>query len=115
MPSRPSTHKPHAHAAKAHKPKEQAGVESDKWREWYTHSRWRTIRAAHLKSEPLCRFCKSLGVVTEASIVDHVEPHEGDRDKFFAGPFQSLCKDHHDSTKKRMENAARRQRQKEIE
>ena len=34
---------------------------------------------------------------------DHVEPHHGDVNKFWLGPFQSLCKECHDSTKKFVE------------
>jgi hypothetical protein len=31
-------------------------------------------------------------IVTPATICDHVEPHHGDVNKFWLGPFQSLCK-----------------------
>ena len=31
---------------------------------------------------------------------DHVEPHHGDVNKFWLGPFQSLCKGCHESTKR---------------
>lgn len=36
------------------------------------------------------------GRVTEATVCDHVMPHKGNVVKFWAGPFQSLCKHHHD-------------------
>jgi hypothetical protein len=44
--------------------------------------------------------CKEQGRVTAATVCDHIDKHskltiEG----FFAGPFQSLCKAHHDSAK----------------
>lgn len=35
-----------------------------------------------------------------ATVCDHVTPHRGEERAFWAGPFQSLCKTHHDSTKK---------------
>jgi hypothetical protein len=38
-------------------------------------------------------------------VCDHVDPHRGDPVKFFDGPFQSLCKWHHDSVKQAIENA----------
>jgi hypothetical protein len=38
--------------------------------------------------------------VEPATICDHVEPHHGDRNKFWSGPFQSLCKRCHDSAKR---------------
>jgi 5-methylcytosine-specific restriction enzyme A len=34
---------------------------------------------------------------------DHVEPHHGDVNKFWLGPFQSLCKGCHESTKRMVE------------
>jgi len=43
------------------------------------------------------------GLVTAAEICDHVEPHHGDVNKFWLGPFQSLCKRCHDSTKRFVE------------
>jgi hypothetical protein len=38
-----------------------------------------------------------------ATICDHVEPHHGDVNRFWLGPFQSLCKECHDSTKRFIE------------
>ena len=73
---------------------------SDNWRVWYTHSRWRTLRARQLEREPLCRFCTEEGRVELATVVDHVTPHKGDRVAFWKGPFRSLCKRCHDSTAK---------------
>jgi 5-methylcytosine-specific restriction protein A len=35
------------------------------------------------------------GVYTVATDVDHVIDHKGDVDRFWAGPFQALCKSHH--------------------
>lgn len=46
--------------------------------------------------------------MTEAKVCDHIEPHKGDPDKFWSGPFQSLCKAHHDSDKQRLEKSGRR-------
>lgn len=77
-----------------------SGAPSSNWRVWYTHARWRKLRARQLFAEPLCAFCDAKGLTVEATIVDHVEPHKGDRVKFWAGPFRSLCKPCHDSTAK---------------
>ena len=42
--------------------------------------------------------------VTPATVCDHVDKDSKRTvDGFFGGPFQSLCKDHHDSTKQRQE------------
>lgn len=70
----------------------------------YTKWKWRQLRKRQLDREPLCAFCLERGRVTEAVICDHVEPHKGDMVKFWSGPFQSLCKTCHDTTKKIMEN-----------
>jgi hypothetical protein len=102
MPTRPPEHKPVSHRAPVHKVAGTAASES--WREWYTHSRWRKIRDRQLTLEPLCRFCAAKGLVVEATVCDHVERHGGDKVKFYSGPFQSLCKRCHDSTKKRIDN-----------
>lgn len=69
----------------------------------YALAAWQARRAAQLASEPCCRFCDQQGLVTAASVVDHVERHEGDLDRFLNGPVQSLCKRCHDSTKQRAE------------
>jgi 5-methylcytosine-specific restriction enzyme A len=37
-------------------------------------------------------------------VCDHVTPHKGDLVRFWSGPFMSLCKLHHDSTKQREDN-----------
>lgn len=62
----------------------------------YQNARWRALRKAQLEAHPLCEACLSQGRVTEARVCDHVLPHKGDVVKFWAGPFQSLCKHHHD-------------------
>jgi len=49
--------------------------------------------------------CLADGYIEEAKIVDHINPHRGDINIFYNGPFQSLCKVHHDSTKQREEKS----------
>lgn len=39
---------------------------------FYSGSGWRKTRLAILFAEPLCRHCKGVGVLTEATVVDHV-------------------------------------------
>jgi hypothetical protein len=39
-------------------------------------------------------------------VCDHVEPHRGDLDKFWSGPFQSLCAECHNVDKQRIENGS---------
>lgn len=74
------------------------------WIKWYKTSAWQKLRLWQLRREPLCRFCKKEGEIKEANVVDHIEAHKGDMNKFFdRANLQSLCKHHHDSTKQRME------------
>ena len=47
-----------------------------------------------------CAVCLERGFVEPATICDHVEPHHGDVNKFWLGPFMSLCKRCHDSGKR---------------
>jgi len=69
----------------------------------YGTARWQGIRSQQLRDEPLCRLCLADGRVTPAVVCDHVEPHRGDVDLFWAGPFQSLCKSCHSSAKQKNE------------
>jgi 5-methylcytosine-specific restriction endonuclease McrA len=73
------------------------------WNNWYSTERWARLRRHQLLTHPLCAFCLERGVVEPATICDHVKPHHGDVNKFWLGPFQSLCKQCHDSTKKVIE------------
>ncbi len=47
--------------------------------------------------------CETLGLVTPATVCDHVERHNGDAESFFNGDLQSLCKSCHDGLKQREE------------
>lgn len=67
------------------------------WRKWYATARWKRLRLDRLSSQPLCERCLISEIVTPATVVHHAEPHRGDWDKFWSGPFENLCKPHHDS------------------
>lgn len=62
------------------------------WQCLYDTQRWQRIRAIQLSVQPWCEECLRANTYTLATDVDHVEPHRGDKRKFFSGPFQSLCK-----------------------
>ncbi len=81
-------------------------------------SKWDKARLSFLRENPLCVMCSQQGRVVAAAVVDHIRPHKlkvamehGNRDdiaqaqKLFwsRDNWQSLCKQHHDSTKQRME------------
>jgi len=44
------------------------------------------------------------GIVTLATIADHIEPHKGDWNRFLTGPLQSLCDSCHSGDKRRVEH-----------
>ena len=68
---------------------------------WYAHRAWRKKRERQLQKEPLCRYCQRQGRITAAEVADHIEPHRGDRLKFWRGELQSLCHTCHSSVKQR--------------
>lgn len=60
-------------------------------------SRWRKARAAFLQRNPLCAECRKNGVLTPATVVDHIIPHRGDLKLFWDEEnWQPLCKNCHD-------------------
>jgi 5-methylcytosine-specific restriction protein A len=67
-------------------------------------SKWVKARNAFL-SRPenvFCVMCKAQGRLVTATVVDHKVPHKGDQGLFWdENNFQSLCKQHHDSSKQR--------------
>lgn len=73
------------------------------WRDWYNTAAWLRRRSLQLKFEPLCKICLDRDKTTPATIVDHVEPHQGDWNKFRLGALQSLCKRCHDQCKQRID------------
>ena len=69
---------------------------------------WQRARTKFLMSHPLCAMCQADGLTTLAQVVDHIQPHRGDRKLFWdTTNWQSLCKQHHDSDKARLEHGSR--------
>jgi hypothetical protein len=56
-------------------------------REWYQLQKARNRAKAQLRREPLCKFCQERGIITPATIADHIRPHN----EFWLGELQSLC------------------------
>lgn len=90
--------------------RDQRSAEAAQWRRWYNTARWRAIRLAQLRTEPLCWMCIEIGRVTAATVCDHAEPHRGDITKFWNGPFRSLCASHHNGDKQSEERTGQRRR-----
>ena len=82
---------------------------SEPWRAWYKTARWQRLRWSVLVRDGFtCAMCGRLEGDTSKLVCDHVDPHRGDEAKFWAGPFQTLCKGCHDGEKQRSEAKARR-------
>ena len=59
---------------------------------------WQKMRKRYLSEHPLCVECETLGKLVTATVVDHIVPHRGDRDKFIDSTnWQSLCRYHHNA------------------
>lgn len=109
MPVLPPTFRPRGARTKRDHDRERAVATPT--RLLYRTARWRRLRAEQLAAEPLCRLCAEEGRTTRATVCDHVEPHRGDVDAFWRGPFQSLCDEApqrcHSRVKQREERARR--------
>ncbi len=60
-----------------------------------------------MRENPLCVMCEEAGVVEQATVVDHIIPHQGDQDLFWdkENNWQSLCEHHHNKHKQLQEIA----------
>ena len=77
---------------------------AQEYRRLYRTRRWREVRADQLSRHPLCAMCLEHGRITAATICNHVDKDAKQTEEgFFAGPFTSLCAQHHDSTQQRDE------------
>lgn len=71
--------------------------------------KWQQARAGYLSKHPLCVYCEREGRATPATVVDHIQAHEGDMVLFWDSTnWQSLCATHHSRDKQREEAAAGR-------
>lgn len=67
-------------------------------------SKWNSYSKAFLRHNPLCVYCKQVGVVGRAEVTDHIKPHKGDIKLFWdKSNHQPLCKHCHDSVKAKEE------------
>lgn len=68
--------------------------------------RWKKYREDFLFRKPLCVFCSKNNLVTAATVVDHIVPHNGDQNLFWdTKNHQPLCKHCHDSVKQKQEKS----------
>ena len=60
-------------------------------------SQWQKARKQFLAKNPLCAECERTGKLTQATVVDHIKPHRGDKMLFWDEKnWQPLCKKCHD-------------------
>lgn len=70
--------------------------------------KWQKARAGYLAKYPLCVYCQTKGFVIEATVVDHIVPHEGDQKLFWnSDNWQALCATCHSSVKQKQERNAK--------
>jgi 5-methylcytosine-specific restriction enzyme A len=70
----------------------------------YKTARWQRMRLTILPGDLYTgASCCVIEADTLRLICDHIEPHRGNVEKFWAGPFQILCKRCYDSEKQRQE------------
>lgn len=100
MPSLPPKHKPGFQRPKvatseAPAPKRHDTRLSARQRGYDTA--WEKARKGYLQHHPLCVHCLAEGIVTAATVVDHIDPHRGDMVKFWdsTNNWQALCATHH--------------------
>lgn len=74
------------------------------WYKWYSSSRWLKMRAKHLAANPICVMCAQSNLKTLATVCDHKVSPKGNEAMFFdESNVQSLCVDHHNSSKQQVE------------
>ena len=95
--------------ARARRAEAKLGAQALRGSALYADANWKRASKAWLRAHPLCVDCEGLGLVVQASEVDHKEPHRGDRALFWArGNWQSLCKRCHSRKTMREVNARRK-------
>jgi len=96
------------HARASQRAQDAKRLQDQPWRRWHWTARWRAIVAAQLRAQPCCATYAREGVITVATVCDHVVSHRGDPHLFWHGESQSLCKTCHDSVKQTEEVAERK-------
>jgi 5-methylcytosine-specific restriction endonuclease McrA len=73
-------------------------------RRWYDTTRWRKASRRFLDANPLCVLCARIGRDTAATVVDHIELHRNDYEKFWSEDnWQGVCASCHSAAKRMQE------------
>ncbi len=60
-------------------------------------SKWQRVSKVYLRKHPLCVKCLAQGKFVTATVVDHIQPHRGDKVLMWSeSNWQALCKPCHD-------------------
>jgi 5-methylcytosine-specific restriction enzyme A len=97
----------HEHVMDSRQAYEARREANQPWRAWHSSYRWQKRRAAQLRAQPMCAWCKVRGVDRPASVAHHIVPHHGDASLFWHGELSSLCKACHDSDAQRVEGGGK--------
>jgi 5-methylcytosine-specific restriction endonuclease McrA len=69
---------------------------TDPDRRFRSTAEWQRIRARTMAVDPLCVFCRMLGITRAGDVVDHMHPPRGDHDlQRNPDNLQVLCTEHH--------------------
>lgn len=67
---------------------------------------WRLSSRRFLRENPLCTECSKRHLTVAAAVVDHIVPHDGNRELFWNKKnWQSLCRTCHDTFKQQLERS----------
>ena len=75
---------------------------------FYQSRRWRAVRAAFLRDNPLCAACSTAGRVVAAVVVDHIQPLKAGGARFDSSNHQALCQSCHNRKTARETAAGRK-------
>ena len=97
----PSINKPKADKGKPKRPYQKGAFVEVR----YNTTRWRRVREQVLQGNPLCVNCETLGLLTVAQMVDHIEPVRLGGEFWAMDNLQPLCNSCHASKSASERNA----------
>lgn len=98
-PNRPYKRKPPPHQGRKNPNKD-----------FYNGQRWRNLRAAFIRENPLCVYCDRNGIIKAGKVVDHIEPINEGGEKYNPENLQTLCHPCHNSKSGRESQAAQKRK-----
>lgn len=106
MPVRPPSYRPAGQRGQGASPRQAYDSRRGSSRERGYTAEWDRARKAFLSmgDNCLCLGCRAVGLYVPATVVDHVEPHRGDMERFWrADLWQPCCQWHHVTIKQQLE------------